>query len=212
VARESGKPASTVVYWVNKHGLISAHAARHAAKGGIERDVLGGLVEQGLSVRQIAAESGLSAGTVQHWLRQYGLRTQPARYRRRDAPPSSGLVRECSRHGWTAYVRSSTGTYRCTRCRIEAVSTRRRRVKEILVAEAGGCCVICGFDGYIGALQFHHVDPAEKRFALASRGLARAMEEVRAEAAKCILLCANCHAAVEGGAATIPADRPADNS
>ena len=63
---------------------------------------------------------------------------------------------------------------------------------------------LCGFDDYAGALQFHHIDPAEKRFQLGGRGLTRALEELREEARKCVLLCANCHAMVEAGVATLP--------
>ena len=37
IARELGRDPSTVAYWVNRHGLASAHAARHAARGGLER-------------------------------------------------------------------------------------------------------------------------------------------------------------------------------
>ena len=76
---------------------------------------------------------------------------------------------------------------------------RRRRVKEILVAEAGGRCCLCGYDRYVGALQFHHIDPDSKGFGLAERGFARAIAKSRVEVAKCALLCANCHAEVEAG-------------
>jgi 5-methylcytosine-specific restriction endonuclease McrA len=114
------------------------------------------------------------------------------------------LIRECARHGWTDWIRTESGRYRCRRCRMEAVNARRRRVKEILVTEAGGACVLCGYSRYAGALQFHHVDPAEKSFALSSRGLARSLAKARAEMRKCVLLCANCHAEVEAGLATIP--------
>jgi hypothetical protein len=79
------------------------------------------------------------------------------------------------------------------------VSRRRRRLKEILVREAGGRCGICGYDRWVGALQFHHRDGEEKEFGLADRGLTRSLEVVRREAAKCILLCANCHSEVEAG-------------
>lgn len=82
-------------------------------------------------------------------------------------------------------------------------SNRRRRVKQQLVAEAGGACVLCGYSRYAGALQFHHVDPANKSFSLGLSGLTRSIEAMRAEAAKCVLLCGNCHAEVEGGVATL---------
>ena len=72
-------------------------------------------------------------------------------------------------------------------------------MKEILVAEAGGACRLCGFAGVPGALHFHHVDPASKSFTLAGRGTSRSLARARAEAAKCVLLWTNCHAAVEAG-------------
>jgi hypothetical protein len=83
------------------------------------------------------------------------------------------------------------------------VSRRRRKVKAILVTEAGGSCVLCGYDRHIGALEFHHLDPAQKKFGLSMGGLARSLERARAEARKCVLLCANCHAEVEAGAADL---------
>ena len=72
-------------------------------------------------------------------------------------------------------------------------------MKEILVAEAGGRCQLCGYDRHAAALHFHHVHPSAKSFGLARRGVTRSLNEVRAEAAKCVLLCSNCHAEVEAG-------------
>jgi hypothetical protein len=76
-------------------------------------------------------------------------------------------------------------------------------VKALLIEEAGGCCLLCGYDRYPGALQFHHLDPNEKSFGLGLRGVARSLERCREEARKCALLCANCHAEVEAGIATL---------
>jgi transposase len=206
IARESGRAPSTVAYWVNKHGLASSHAARHAPRGGIERDRLLALVEEGLSVRQIAARCGVSATAVRHWLQRHELKTQPARYARRDGPRPEQLLRECVRHGWGPFVRvGAAGTYRCARRNSEAVSARRRRVKALLVAEAGGACVTCGFDAYAGALQFHHRDPASKSFEVSRQGVTRSLARLRQEARKCVLLCANCHAMVEAGLLHLPA-------
>jgi hypothetical protein len=96
-------------------------------------------------------------------------------------------------------VRRREGGYRCVRCRAEQVTDWRRRVKARLVAEAGGRCTVCGYDRCLAALQFHHVDPAQKRFHLAAGGVARSLERLREEVAKCVLLCSNCHAEVEAG-------------
>ena len=56
----------------------------------------------------------------------------------------------------------------------------------------------------MAALQFHHLDATAKEFQISERGVTRSIAAARAEAAKCVLLCANCHAEVEAGAATIP--------
>jgi hypothetical protein len=93
-------------------------------------------VEAGLSVREIAKSQERSATTVRHWLRRFGLKTRPASERFDDELRQPEMIRECTRHGWTVWVREGSGRYRCKRCRLEAVSARRRRVKEILVAEA----------------------------------------------------------------------------
>src|SRR4051794_27456232 len=66
--------------------------------------------------------------------------------RRREAGSASPRV-STSRVGPVRPSRRR-GTYRCSRCNSEAVSERRRRVKALLVAEAGGSCVTCGFDAY----------------------------------------------------------------
>jgi hypothetical protein len=87
---------------------------------------------------------------------------------------------------------------------MERVSQRRRKMKLILVAEAGGRCALCGYDRCIGALHFHHLDPSTKRFHLSMQGVTRSLTAARAEMAKCALLCANCHAEVEAGLVTLP--------
>src|SRR5204863_490321 len=87
---------------------------------------------------------------------------------------AGAYLRGRRRHGWVPFVRTGAeGHYRCGRCNSEAVAARRRRAKEILVAEAGGACAACGFAAYLGALQFHHRDPALKSFELSRQGVTR---------------------------------------
>ena len=121
IARETGRASSTVAYWVNKHGLLSQHAERHAPRGGIERERLQALVEEGLSIRQIAARCDVSATTVRHWLQRHEFKTQPARYARRDGARPSELLRECPKHGWTSVCPG-----------------RRRRVLPLRAVQFGG--------------------------------------------------------------------------
>ena len=202
IARAVGRDPSTVAYWVNKHGLASLHAPKHATRGGIPRELLEELVEAGLSVRAIAERVGMSYATVQHWLKRHGLKTRRASQRRN--PEARTIMRECAAHGLTAFVRYGPADHhRCEQCRKDRVVERRRKIKALLVEEAGGCCVLCGYDRHVGALQFHHLDPATKSFGLGLRGVARSLERCRAEARKCVLLCANCHAEVEAGIAAV---------
>ena len=70
-----------------------------------------------------------------------------------------------------------------------------RIVKNILIQEKGGECEICGYSKCLGALEFHHVDSREKEFTLSKVNLSEnfSMENLRKEASKCMILCANCH-------------------
>jgi hypothetical protein len=156
----------------------------------------------------MARQLDRSISTVRHWLKRYDLapeerrRRRPA-FERADREGLHQVEAECRRHGLVHFVRRPDGGWRCGRCRSEQVSNWRRRVKQRLVDEAGGKRVLCGYDRYQGALQFHHLNPQGKEFTISRNGATRSFAEVRCEAAKCILLCANCHAEVEGGVATL---------
>ena len=70
---------------------------------------------------------------------------------------------------------------------------RGRESRLILIQEHGGKCEKCGVDDP-GVLAFHHTDPATKKNSISTMltsGLS--IGKARKEAAKCILLCANCH-------------------
>ena len=68
----------------------------------------------------------------------------------------------------------------------------------MLVEEAGGCCVVCGYDARSAALQFHRLDPGSEAFKVAGQG-GRVAGAVASGGEKCVLLCSNCHAEVEAG-------------
>jgi hypothetical protein len=207
IGRRFGRDPNTVAYWLTTHGLKAVHADKHASRGGLAQDELEGMIAEGLSVSEIATRTGFSATSVKYWLAKYGLET--VRSRRRSAGVEAKQTgrataeMKCLHHGLTEFWLEGRGAYRCLKCRRERVAERRRRVKSILVAEAGGACVLCGYDRFAGALQFHHLDPATKSFAIGHQGSTRGIDAMRAEAAKCVLLCANCHAEVEADLLTL---------
>jgi transposase-like protein len=145
IAKRFGKDPSTISYWMKKYGLESPYAEKHSAKGGIERETLEELVEQGMTIAEIAQEVGLSKGTVRHWLKRYGLKTKNGRGTRQRGIAASGkaagrrtITMTCIRHGDTDFVIEGRGYYRCKQCRVERVVERRRKVKRILWKRPGG--------------------------------------------------------------------------
>lgn len=75
---------------------------------------------------------------------------------------------------------------------------RRRAIKQELVNSLGGCCSQCGYNKSLAALEFHHPDGSKdyqvSEMLLDATGKnGKFLRAVQEEAAKCIILCANCH-------------------
>lgn len=78
----------------------------------------------------------------------------------------------------------------CGKCHAKDIGKRLAAAREAAVKYKGGKCERCGYDKYIGALEFHHLDPTQKD----PTGLrAYKLSRLFAEVDKCMLLCANCH-------------------
>jgi predicted HNH restriction endonuclease len=159
----------------------------------VDKGFLEDCLAQGMSLDSIGELKGKHPSTVSYWLKKHGL---TAAGRERHAPKGSidtDRLRKLVLEG-------------VAKCNTAAVSERRRNVKRKLVAEAGGSCRLCGFDAHPAALQFHHRDPSKKAFHLSHGGMTRGIGRMRAEARKCVLLCANCHALVEAGVKKVPVE------
>lgn len=87
---------------------------------------------------------------------------------------------------------------RCKPCESKRVGALQKALKERAVAYKGGRCQICGYSKYIGALDFHHLDPKLKEFEIGQSRYSFS-ELVRSELDKCVLLCRCCHAEVHAG-------------
>lgn len=63
-----------------------------------------------------------------------------------------------------------------------------------LTNQFGGQCKSCGYKKNYACLSFHHLNPSTKKFGLDLRNCSnRSWEALTEEAAKCELLCLNCH-------------------
>lgn len=80
-----------------------------------------------------------------------------------------------------------------------------KRRKSNLIKIFDSKCCICGFDKFQEALEFHHVNPAEKEFSIgASNAITKSLNNQLEEAKKCVLLCSNCHRGVHAGYYQVP--------
>ena len=84
-------------------------------------------------------------------------------------------------------IRSSTPSKNALRQR-----NWRKKTKQMLVEQKGGCCSKCGYNKCIGALDFHHPQGEEKKDRTLLMNI-RSLDKVIGDAKPLILLCANCH-------------------
>jgi hypothetical protein len=171
----------------------------------MDRDILENDVNQNLSTRKIAEKNGVSQGTVKHWLKKYNLKTNHLI----GSKKTYGDHKFCPKCNTTLpineYYNKSTkestkinGHGWCKNCTNKATVERQRQLKQKCIDYKGGKCFICGYNTYAGALEFHHLNPKDKDYAI-SRFKNRKFESIVGELDKCVLLCSNCHKEVEGG-------------
>lgn len=81
----------------------------------------------------------------------------------------------------------------CKKCTLEEVKNRQVIFKQKCVEYSGGKCKICGYNKYIGALEFHHFNPSKKEFSISNSRQTSFGDRIKKELDKCILVCSNCH-------------------
>ena len=80
----------------------------------------------------------------------------------------------------------------------------KRRKKDLKSVFHSKCC-LCNFSEVQEALEFHHVNPEEKSFAICgSNNTTKALQAQLLEMRKCILVCANCHRGIHYGIYKVP--------
>ena len=74
----------------------------------------------------------------------------------------------------------------------ESARLRRRQISAYIdYIKSVSSCERCN-EGRTACLDFHHISPLDKSFALSDVG-GKGIKKVKAEISKCIILCANCH-------------------
>ena len=85
----------------------------------------------------------------------------------------------------------------CYTCMPEGTQLGRSGFLDLLRKQRGGKCQRCGYNTYLGALEFHHISQNEKDFTIGNRDYR--LEDCVRETKKCVLICANCHREVHAG-------------
>lgn len=103
----------------------------------------------------------------------------------------------CEIHGHTEFKYSSKYKKKliCIKCDSIRKSKRKKTNRQEILKLHGGKCSNCSYSKCDSALQFHHIDPSNKKFRISYSAFS--LEKIILEASKCVLLCANCHAEVE---------------
>lgn len=83
----------------------------------------------------------------------------------------------------------------------DKVKNWRKKVKEKAVEYKGGKCSICGYNRCLRSMEFHHLDPTKKDFAI-SKSKSANFDMIKSELDKCILVCSNCHGEIHDGLTT----------
>lgn len=78
-----------------------------------------------------------------------------------------------------------------------------KNCKSKLIKGFNGKCCVCGYDRCIDAFDFHHIDPLVKEFNISGYKV-KNWDKIKAEAHKCVLLCAVCHRELHAGIIQLP--------
>ena len=80
----------------------------------------------------------------------------------------------------------------CKQCLYDSQKIRWKDRKRKAISLFGGKCGKCGYDKNLACLDFHHLDPSQKKEGWKTLRL-KSWDKIVKELKKCILLCCRCH-------------------
>lgn len=165
----------------------------------MKKELLEQMVNDGKSLNTISKETGKSLSTIRYWSNKYGIKSKFKTFSEK-GKKDYGKFRYCPRckqdcptdDFYSRRGKKHSSVY-CKKCTNEQSVERIRGLKEKMVEYKGGECNRCGYNKYIGALEFHHINPSEKDFTPSTLKSYVFNDKVKNELDKCILVCSNCH-------------------
>lgn len=150
-------------------------------------------IEDGMSLNKIADKYNVCQSTVRYWLNKFSLKTKNKSFIQ-----SKQLFYKCKCGETDPNYFYGNKKQICSKCQNKYNTLKARQNKIQGVEYLGGKCKKCGFDKYMSALDFHHINELEKDIKFKS-SRQWSWNKLRQELDKCILLCSNCHRGVHSG-------------
>lgn len=154
----------------------------------MEKELLKDLVDKNLTTRQIGKKINISQTTVVYWLKKFELKTN--KKENRVCPKCR--IEKTPDEFYNRRGKIGASTY-CKKCNGEHVKERQQEFKQKCVEYKKGKCENCGYNKCSSALEFHHINPKEKKFEIKKSITRKFDDNIKKELDKCMLLCANCH-------------------
>lgn len=205
IAESIGQSTSTVKRNLISLGLKTLHKRETLT---LRRDILEKYIESDHSTYEIADILKCSQSSVKHWLKKFGLKTHPKWQLDRDrikeeiesgfkTCPKCDIKKPIDQDNF--YIKKNGKFHHwCRNCNDKISLEKQTERKQMCVDYKGGKCIKCGYNKYIGSLDFHHVNPNEKKFNI-SNLRTYSFDVLKSELDKCVLLCRNCHGELHGG-------------
>ena len=152
----------------------------------MDEELLKNKINQNFSKRQLAKFFKLSPTTISYYLNKYELKTNY----KIGGFNKKHLCLRCEESDPSQFYKTQKSL--CKKCRNADNKIKYQKYKEIDIIKRGGKCSSCGYNKYIGALEFHHLNPDTKDPDFESL-MKRSPKSRSQELDKCIILCSNCH-------------------
>lgn len=161
----------------------------------IEKNILEEFVNNGWSARKISKRLGKGLTTVRYWLNKHDIiKEKQTKEWEKSGEKCCPNCKETKKiHEFYKRRNDSAPSTYCIICTKLQTTNRMRKFKEKCVEYKGGKCDICGYDKYVGALEFHHENQKEKDFEISKLKSWTFDERIIKELDKCVILCSNCH-------------------